>query len=592
MLLPRMLRESVPNVSIGFFLHIPFPSFEIFRLLPPRWRQGILEGLLGSDLIGLHTYDYMRHFLQSVLRILGYEHQMGEIHLPDHIVEVETYPMGIDFDRFHSAACHEETFREREELKRILPDARVVLSVDRLDYTKGILNRLEGYELFLDRHPEWRGKVVLVMVVVPSRIGVDHYEFMKKQIEETVGRIEGKYGTLGWSPLLYRFRHLPFHTLVALYSMSDVALITPLRDGMNLIAKEYIASRHELSGVLILSEMAGAAKEMGEALIINPNDKSEISEALFEALRMPLEEQVRRNKILQLRLRRYNVVRWAGDFLDQLAEMGHVQERYGAKLLSPEVLSRLVERYRTSGRRLLLLDYDGTLMPLAIRPDLVPPSAAVLELLSRLASDPRNTVIVISGRDKGTLDSWLGALPVGLVAEHGFWKREPRGEWQSFDHRPPEWKQRLLPLLEKYADRLPGAYVEEKDNSIVWHYRPADPEQAQMVAMELSDDLIHLTANIDLQVLRGSKNIEIRNVGMNKGVAVAGLIASGEYDFILAMGDDWTDEDLFAAVPESAFSIRVGITTTLARFSVKVQQDVLELLTGLAETPSPVRTRE
>jgi trehalose 6-phosphate synthase/phosphatase len=534
----------------------------------------------------------MRHFLQSVLRILGYEHQMGELHLPDHIVEVETYPMGIDFDRFHSAAGHHETLRQREELKRILPDARVVLSVDRLDYTKGILNRLEGYEIFLDRHPEWRGKVVLIMVVVPSRIGVDRYDLMKKQIEETVGRIEGKYGTLGWSPLLYRFRHLPFHTLVALYSMSDVALVTPLRDGMNLISKEYVASRSDMSGVLILSEMAGAAKEMGEALIINPNDKSEISEALSEALRMPLEEQVRRNRILQLRLRRYNVVRWAGDFLDQLAGMKHVQERYGAKLLSPEVLSHLVGSYRAAGRRLLLLDYDGTLVPLATRTDLAAPSGGIVELLSQLASDSRNTVIVISGRDKGTLESWLGALPIGLVAEHGFWKRGPHGEWQASEQRPTEWKLRLLPLLEKHADRLPGAYVEEKDNSIVWHYRPADPEQAQMVAAELLDDLIHLTANIDLQVLRGTKNIEIRNVGMNKGVAVGRQLGSGDFDFILAIGDDWTDEELFAALPDSAFSIRVGITTTLARFNVRSQQEALRVLTALSVSPSPARTRE
>lgn len=584
MLLPRLLRNSIPNVSIGFFLHIPFPSFEIFRLLPPRWRRELLEGMLGADLIGFHTYDYMRHFLQSVLRILGYEHQMGEIHLPGHIVKVETYPMGIDFERFHSAASHEETMRERKALKRMLPDARVVLSVDRLDYTKGILNRLEGFEIFLERHPEFRGKVVLAMVVVPSRIGVEHYESMKRQIEETIGRINGRFGSLGWTPILYQFRYLPFHKLVALYSMSDVALITPLRDGMNLIAKEYLASRPDMSGVLILSEMAGAAKELGEALIINPNDRGEIASALHEALLLPLEEQIRRNTILHLRLRRYDVERWASDFLNQLAEMKPVQERYAAKLLSADAIPAIVENYNASRSRLLLLDYDGTLVPLAPRPELAAPPEDLRKLLGRLAAREGTNLVIISGRDRGTIESWLGNLPVGLIAEHGFWQRLPGGDWQPFEHRAADWMQRILPILEQHADRLPGAYVEQKEHSLAWHYRPADPEQAQLVATELSDDLIHFTANIDLQVLRGNKVIEVRNTGVNKGAAVGKWLEPGAHDFILAIGDDWTDEDLFAVLPDHALSIRVGLSNTLARFNVRSQEDVLRLLTQLDES--------
>lgn len=321
MLLPRLLREKAPQTQIGFFLHIPFPSFEIFRLLPPRWRSEILEGILGADLVGFHTSDYMQHFLQSVRLILGHEHHIGCFSLSDHRVKIETYPMGIDFQKFFETSTSPKTQQERVHLRQILSGFRTALSIDRLDYTKGILHRLEGYDLFFERYPEYQGKLVLIMVVVPSRIGVRHYELMKKQIEERVGRINGKYGSIEWTPIIYQYRHLTLYPLSALYSMSEVALVTPLRDGMNLIAKEYVASRTDKTGILVLSEMAGAAKELGEAIIINPNDRRELADALKGALEMTREEQERRNTVMQDRLRRYDVVRWATDFVSQLLQM-------------------------------------------------------------------------------------------------------------------------------------------------------------------------------------------------------------------------------------------------------------------------------
>ncbi|MGH2568519.1 MAG: bifunctional alpha,alpha-trehalose-phosphate synthase (UDP-forming)/trehalose-phosphatase, partial [Bacteroidota bacterium] len=395
MLLPSLLRKRIPRALIGVFLHIPFPSFEIFRLLPLQWRRGILEGLLGADLIGFHTYEYTHHFLQSVLRVLGHDHSMGQISLPHRVVKADTFPMGIDYGRFVEASSDAQTEAEKQELRKALGEVKVILSVDRLDYSKGIPHRLEAYEQLLETYPDVRGKVVLVMVVVPSRIGVDRYELMKKQVEESVGKINGKYGSISWTPVIYQYKLLSLNPLVALYSIADVALVTPLRDGMNLIAKEYLASRTDGTGVLILSEMAGAAKELGEAIIINPNDRAEIAAALKEALEMPDAEQIRRSRAMQNRLKRYDVVRWASDFFTELSATKEIQEKLNAKLLEPTVFKLIGESYRRATRRLLLLDYDGTLTPLVRRPDLAAPSPTILELLASLAGEPNSTLVLI-----------------------------------------------------------------------------------------------------------------------------------------------------------------------------------------------------
>ncbi|HEY5615576.1 MAG TPA: bifunctional alpha,alpha-trehalose-phosphate synthase (UDP-forming)/trehalose-phosphatase [Bacteroidota bacterium] len=581
MLLPHLLRKRFPRAVIGFFLHTPFPSFEMFRLLPLRWRRTILEGVLGADLIGFHTHEYTHHFLQSVLRILGYDHSMGQIMLPNRVVNADTFPMGIDYKRFVETCSAPETETEKQELRKALGDAKIILSVDRLDYSKGIIHRLLGYEALLELYPDLRGKVVLTMVVVPSRIGVNEYEQMKNQVEEAVGRINGKFGSIGWTPVIYQYKSLSLHSLVALYNIADVALVTPLRDGMNLIAKEYIACRTEGTGVLILSEMAGAAKELGEAIIINPNDRRDIADALNEALAMPAAEQVRRNTIMQDRLRRYDVVRWASDFLSGLSSTKEIQERLNAKLLDESALASMQKAYTKASRRLMFLDYDGTLTPLVRRPDLAAPSQNTLDLLKKLASDEKNTVVVISGRDRKTLASWLDDIPVGLVAEHGIWRKEKGGEWESLGAGNTDWKAQLLPIVEQYADRLPGALVEEKEHSLVWHYRMADPDQAQLLAAELTDRLLNFAANNDVQVLRGNKVVEIRPAAVNKGIAARHWLLKDPADFILAIGDDWTDEDMFAALPEKAYSLRVGVINTHARYNVKDVNEVAEVLGGL-----------
>ncbi|HVO95748.1 MAG TPA: bifunctional alpha,alpha-trehalose-phosphate synthase (UDP-forming)/trehalose-phosphatase [Terriglobales bacterium] len=578
LLLPRLLKVRRPNLSLGFFLHIPFPSYEVFRLLPGEWRREILEGMLGADLVGFHTYEYAHHFLQGVLRILGYEHHLGEILSSDHPVKVDTFPMGIDFEKFAAAAVDGEVQREQQQLKSTLADFKLVLSVDRLDYSKGISHRLEGFECFLESYPEYHGKVVLLMVVVPSRIGVRQYDRMKRQIEEMVGKINGRFGRVHWTPVVYQYRNVPFPSLVALYTASDICLVTPLRDGMNLVAKEYVATRTDGSGALVLSEMAGSVKELPEAFIINPNNRAEIAQALKEALETPLDEQKRRNRIMQNRLRRYNVNRWADDFLNGLVSARESHHRIEAALLSASDREEIVRRYRSAARRALFLDYDGTLTPLARYPSMARPDEKKLALLRRLAADPGNDVVVISGRDRQTLDGWFGAVPVGLVGEHGALAKGHDQSWQLVKPLANEWKQQLLPILEIYTDRLPGAFVEEKENSAAWHYRLADPEQAGILAAELIDHLNNLIAKTDLQVIQGNKVVEIRHAGVDKGSAAQQWLAKNKYDFIFAAGDDSTDEDLFRIMPASAVTIRIGIAGTHARYNLRYSSEVIALL--------------
>ncbi|HWD93757.1 MAG TPA: bifunctional alpha,alpha-trehalose-phosphate synthase (UDP-forming)/trehalose-phosphatase [Verrucomicrobiae bacterium] len=583
MLLPRMIRKYFPEMPIGFFLHIPFPSYEIFRLLPRTWRTELIEGVLGASLVGFHTHDYTRDFLTSVLRTVGYEHQLGSISLRDRVVKVDTFPMGIDFGRFSRAAGSMETKIRASELRDKCAGQKIIFSVDRLDYTKGLLDRLRGYDLFLKNHPEWHGRVTFVISVAPSRIGVETYQSMKQELEQMVGRIIGAYGNVQWAPLIYQYRNLSFDEIVALYCACDVALITPLRDGMNLVAKEFIASRPDQTGVLILSEMAGAAKEMGEALIINPFHTDDFARTLEQALTMPLEDQIRRNQLLQERLRRYDVNRWADDFVQAMLSSQKTEAARRARFLSGKAQATVIQQYRLSETRAMLLDYDGTLVPFADTPKAAPPDAELMEIIAALAGDPASNVVIVSGRPRADLEEWFGALPISLIAEHGMWLRNKREDWRRLKATPIEWKERVRPILQLYVDRLPGALLEEKEFSLAWHYRKADPEQASQRAQELMDDLSGYTRNIDVQVLEGNKVIEIRNTGVNKGTAALEWLGLNPAEFILGIGDDWTDEDLFRALPETACSVRVGVAKTAARYHLTNHTTVRRLLRELTD---------
>ncbi|MCB0836689.1 MAG: trehalose-6-phosphate synthase, partial [Bacteroidetes bacterium] len=265
MLVPGMLRAEFPDLSIGFFLHIPFPSYEIFRTLP--WRGEILEGIIGADQIGFHTFGYMRHFLSAAYRIGGIEHNFGKLVANNRVVNVDVFPMGIDYEKYAHPPQAEAILEEVSYIKEYSEKQKIIISIDRLDYSKGIPERIQAYEYFLSRNPGYQGKVTLILIVVPSRSNVEQYQSLKEGIDEMVGRINGAYGTFNWIPIRYYYRSFPFNSLSALYRAAHVALITPLRDGMNLVAKEFIASKEESKrGVLILSEMAGAASDLPDAI--------------------------------------------------------------------------------------------------------------------------------------------------------------------------------------------------------------------------------------------------------------------------------------------------------------------------------------
>lgn len=580
MLLPQMIREKFPSSKIGFFLHIPFPTFEVFQLLPGAWRQEILHGILGSDLIGFHTNDYTQYFLRCAQRILGLEHEMGKIMLEERHVKVETFPMGIDYQSFHKAQKEKETCRQRSRLKMELKKRKAILSIDRLDYSKGIINRLEGFEIFLQQNPTWHEKVQLIMVVVPSRVGVQHYLETKRQIDELVGKINGHYATLAWTPVLYQFKFLSFAELVALYSVSDIGLVTPLRDGMNLIAKEFIASRSKKPGVLILSEKAGVAAELGEAISINPFYTEEIADAILEALEMPNKEQLKRQEAMQNRLRRYDVFRWVRDFMQHLQQVKDDQSQAVTSLLEPS-RKKILRKFHKAKKRLLFFDYDGTLVPIVKHYSQAIPDQEMLALLREIVDNPRNEVVIATGRDRKTIRNWIGIANCSFIAEHGAWIKEKKGKWKQLKKLNPIWKEQILPILEIYSDRLPGSFVEEKEFSLTWHFRNAEQELGMLRAKELTDYLINFTANQDLQILQGKKVVEIRMAGLNKGLAALHWLESGTYDFMLAAGDDWTDEDLFRILPEKAFSIKVGLTPSLARFNVINYKDIIRLLKDL-----------
>ncbi|MBC6607582.1 bifunctional alpha,alpha-trehalose-phosphate synthase (UDP-forming)/trehalose-phosphatase [Hymenobacter sp. BT188] len=582
LLLPQMLRRARPNATIGFFLHIPFPSYELLRVLP--WSTELLEGMLGADLIGFHTFYYMRHFLSAVSNLLGLPNQNGQIETPSRMVLVDAFPMGIDYERYATAAASEAAMGHIETFREALRGVRMILSIDRLDYTKGIAQRLRAFEELLKRYPEWREQVSLLMLVVPSRDQVTQYQALKVEVDELVGRINAQYGTIAWTPILYFYRSLPFDQLVALYRLADVALVTPVRDGMNLVAKEYIACKTDQRGVLILSERAGAAQELSDALLINPTATGKVADVLHQALTMPEEEQKNRMSSLQALVRQYDVFAWTELFMNRLAYSKIKQLTLGTDLLDDVASAQLRRDYRKAPQRLLLLDYGGTLVDFHNNPEHAKPDEELLACLRVLTANPQNRVVIISGHDRPTLEKWLGHLRLDFIAEHGVWLRRAGEEWYLFRPMESVWKQAFRPLLEQYVSRTAGSFIEEKDYSLVWHYRRADAALGEVRSRELLNHLNFMTSNTDLQVLEGNKALEIKTIGITKGTAAQRWLTPDYSDFILAIGDDRTDEDIFRVLPAHAYSVKVGSAIhSAARYAVSGVSDVRKLLTELTE---------
>jgi trehalose 6-phosphate synthase/phosphatase len=583
LLLPQLIREISPHATIGFFLHIPFPSYESFRLLP--WRRELLNGMLGADFLGFHTYDDMRHFLSSVNRLAGLGNSNGTIKVKNRIIKADALPMGIDYEKYAASAEDPETLAREARYRESLGTVKLILSIDRLDYSKGIPQRLRAFELFLSKYPDFKEKVSLFMVVVPSRDSVSKYKQLKEEIDLLVGRINGQFSKLNWTPIHYFYRSFPLPALSAFYRISDVALVSPMRDGMNLVCKEYVASRLDKKGVLILSEMAGASKELSDAIIVNPNDIHQLVEAMHKALTMPEALQIENMTSMQQSLKRYNIHAWVKLFMDELANVKKEQSHLKTRLIDNQLSEEIKHAYKQSEERLIFLDYDGTLVGFNENPDDSKPDQELMEILERLTKDKNNHIVIISGRGRQSLEEWMKPYSLDIVAEHGVWIKRMGKHFKTFIKINASWKKETMSLLERYVNRTPGSFVEEKDYSLVWHYRKVETGLGEVRTRELTSHLKYMTANENLEVLEGDMIVEIKNSEINKGKAAQKLMEIyPEADFLLALGDDFTDEDTFKAMPEEAYTIKVGTSASEAKFSVNSYKEVRKLLNEIIKS--------
>ncbi|BDC99540.1 bifunctional alpha,alpha-trehalose-phosphate synthase (UDP-forming)/trehalose-phosphatase [Persicobacter psychrovividus] len=583
LLVPQMLRDQLPQISIGFFQHIPFPSFETFRAIP--WRRELLMGLMGADLVGFHTFDDMRHFLSSVSRLAGMKVNQTQVVVGNRTVTVDAFPMGIDFEKYEGMASHPDTLSQEVDYRTSIGKTKVMLSIDRLDYSKGIPNRLKAIEMFFDLNPQYIGEVSLFMIVVPSRDTVPKYRALKEEIDLAVGRINAKIGTVNWKPIHYFYRSFDIHSLSAFYRMADVALVTPMRDGMNLVAKEYVASKLDNKGVLILSEMAGASKELSDSIRINPNDIHQLSDAIRDALEMEVEVQQQHMAVMKQTIKRYNIHHWVKLFLEQLEGIKDDQKTAGAKSLKGQLRTDLVHRYHDSNEPMLFLDYDGTLSGFHHDPQKATPDSQLLSLLTKIGNG-KGRVVIISGRDRETLGNWLGHLPVDLVAEHGVWYRYQGMEWKKASNMNGQWKEAVGLVMDTFVNRTPGSFIEEKDYSLAWHYRKAEQGFGELRARELVNHLRYITHGMNLQVLEGDMVIEVKSSDVNKGKATNRFLRKFTHDYLFAIGDDWTDEDTFVAIGDKGDTVKVGRASTEATYFVENERAVRRLLEEFQKSAS------
>lgn len=593
MLVPELVRERLPQATIGFFLHIPFPMPDDFRILP--WREEILKGLLGADLIGFHMPAYVNAFTRSLLQILGVEAKMNAIRSEDgRTVRMGAFPLGVDVRRFEELgrASTSKMTDALNALRQSCPQAKILLAVDRLDYTKGIVHRLLAFERFLETHSDYRGRVVLIQIATTPRPGVQAIEETKRIVNEIVGRVNGRFGEPNYQPIHYLSRQFSQDELTHLYRGSDVMVVTPIRDGMNLVAKEFCASRTDHDGVLLLSEFAGASAELGEALIVNPYDMNKTAEIYAQALAMPKEERQTRMRALRGRIKLLDNRRWSESFLQSLV---HAHSGAHAEL-PPEMLQAVpvtpgeLAHWSAHHPLALCLDYDGTLVPIVSRPEQAVPSPSLLKLLAQLTKRSDLYVSIVSGRSRQDLENWLGHLPLHLFAEHGLWEKPPFKTWQmiapDMDHT---WKECIREKLTQVCLEVPGSFIEEKTQAIVWHYRQADPLLVEHKVRALQAQLIEILANTPIHVLAGKKIIEVRHSAFHKGESILTMrrILGTEYQFV-GIGDDTTDEDIFRCIPENGFAVRVGEGQGLARYFLSSVEQVHQYLAILEARDNPL----
>jgi trehalose 6-phosphate synthase/phosphatase len=575
---PQMLRDSERNYKIGFFLHIPFPAPENFAALPGG--ELLLEGMLGADLVGFHTSDYAKNFLNACGDAHVGKRRSGVIVFKDREVRVKEFPMGIDYKKFEGSNGISSIKKLARSYKNPHKRHKVILTVDRLEPSKGLVERLKAYKTFLQNNPHMLNKVAMVMLATPSRTEIKQYQKLKVRVEKLVSEINAAFGTKKWRPVDYMYESLPFEHVAALYQIAEVAFITPLRDGMNLVAKEYVAARRGRNSALILSSTAGAAEELSDAILVNPAQQSSLVDGLQRAVTMPRRELRFRMNKMQNYLSSHTVHTWVASFIDSL-ERPDANVRKRTVSLNEKRQAELKSAYGISKNNLVLLDYDGTLSQFHSDPNKAAPTKRVLALLEKLAQNKRNSVVITSGRSHENLKKWFGGLHVELAAEHGAFICSERNRNEvSLAKISQDWKKEIRPILEKYTAKTPGAFIEEKSSSLVWHYRKALPLAAKANLAVMKRSLTPSLNAFGLDAMPGNKVLEIKSPDTNKGSVVSQWLQP-ENQFVLAIGDDRTDEAMFEALPPDAYSIKVGRGKTAARFRLKNVGEVLKFLEEL-----------
>ncbi|XP_012091863.1 alpha,alpha-trehalose-phosphate synthase [UDP-forming] 1 isoform X2 [Jatropha curcas] len=565
MFLPKYLKKYNSRMKVGWFLHTPFPSSEIHRMLPSR--SELLGSVLAADLVGFHTYDYARHFVSACTRILGLEGTPEGVEDQGKLTRVAAFPIGIDSERFIRALELPQVQDHMEELKERFAGRKVILGVDRLDTIKGIPQKILAFEEFLEENPEWRDKVVLLQIAVPTRTDVPEYQKLTSQVHEIVGRINGRFGTLTAVPIHHLDRSLDFHALCALYAVTDVALVTSLRDGMNLVSYEFVACQASKKGVLILSEFAGAAQSLGAgALLVNPWNITEVAASIGYALNMPADEREKRHNHNFRHVTTHTSQEWAATFMSELNDTiveAQLRTRQVLPLLPIKVA---VERYSQSNNRLLILGFSSTLTEPVdsldrrgdqlkeMEPNLHP---ELKEPLKKLCEDQKTTVVVLSGSDRNILDENFGEYDMWLAAEHGMFLRLTTGEWMTTmpENLNMDWVDSVKHVFEYFTERTPRSHFDLRETSLVWNYKYADVEFGRIQARDM---LQHLwtgpISNAAVDVVQGGRSVEVRAVGVTKGAAIDRILGEIVHnrgmktpiDYVLCVGHFLTkDEDIY-----------------------------------------------
>jgi trehalose 6-phosphate synthase/phosphatase len=586
MLLPGMLKEADPSLKIGFFLHTPFPSSEIFRQLPVR--EEVLKSMIQCDLIGFHEHSYLKHFATTIKALLGIDSGVYTADLGEHTLKMGVYPISIDIDEMREKASAPKIAELADKFRRKIKSNFLILGVDRLDYTKGIELKLRGFSRLLEKYPELRGQVNLLQVAVPTRTNVPSYMKLRQEIEQLVGAINGEYGQPGYVPVQYMFRSISEADLLALYRRSECVLITSKRDGMNLVAMEYaVCQSMATPGLIALSEFAGAASLLAQALFLNPWDEDSIANALYRAYTMPLDERKARLEGLNSILSKYSATQWAESFLGELEKKTTTLIRRGTKQISErsDSLREISRKIAQGGEKILILDYDGTLVSLQNRP-----MAAVLPSDIKALLEDLSTVFkvyIISGRPKEFLESQFTEDNLTLVAEHGAYSKKPNEDWKThITSDIQSWLPEAKKAMDEYARRVPLSFVETKNAAVVWHFRQSPPAFGEYQAKKLDEELQVGLANKPVSVTFGSKIVEARATECNKGNFVRSLLESAPDSTLICIGDDITDEDMFKQLNSDHISIKVGPGHTVAQYRLNDQPDVRMFLEYLKKQVS------